>query len=524
MCFANPFFGRWTIITDTTTAIEQTGETALLGSPASSVNTVAQAGEPRGAGAVDRWRQGVVRCYERLAKTGRIGRTHYYHQRIRKRLATIVEPDSRVLEIGCGTGDLLAALRPVCGVGVDLSERLVNMARTRHKSYRFVCMPGEDIQQLNDKFDYVVISQTLDEVYDLQSLFRAVQTVCHSRTRVIIVHSSRLWQPAIKLMEWLRIKPCSPARNWLPTDEIVHLLRLSHFETVRTAAMTIAPLPVPLVSEFINRFVGNLPLFGALALNSIIVARSVDADVLDKAKPQSVSIVVPARNEAGHIRPLLYSIPRIAPRQEIIFVEGNSTDDTWDEIQKVIRAYDGPFTLKSMRQEGRGKGDAVRKGFAAATGDVLMILDADISVPPEELPAFFDALVSGQGEFINGSRMVYLMDRRAMRFLNLLGNKAFGWMFTYLLSQRFRDTLCGTKVLMRRDYERIAANRKYFGDFDPFGDFDLLFGAARLNLKIIDVPVHYKARTYGDTNISRFRHGWILLRMCLFAARKIRFI
>jgi glycosyltransferase involved in cell wall biosynthesis len=177
-----------------------------------------------------------------------------------------------------------------------------------------------------------------------------------------------------------------------------------------------------------------------------------------------------------------------------------------------------------MQQDGRGKGDAVRKGFAAATGDCLMILDADISVPPEELPAFFETLSSGHGEFINGSRMVYLMDRRAMRFLNLLGNKAFGWVFTYLLTQRFRDTLCGTKVLLRRDYERITANRSYFGDFDPFGDFDLLFGAARLSLKIVDVPVHYKARTYGETNISRFRHGWILLRMCAFAARKIKFV
>ncbi|MCH7596801.1 MAG: glycosyltransferase family 2 protein, partial [Planctomycetes bacterium] len=217
-------------------------------------------------------------------------------------------------------------------------------------------------------------------------------------------------------------------------------------------------------------------------------------------------------------------IPRMTDQQEVIFVEGHSTDDTWDEIRRVADSYDGPFTIKVMRQEGKGKGDAVRKGFAAASGDVLMILDADISVPPEELPMFFDTLASGRGEFINGSRMVYLMDKRAMRFLNLLGNKAFGLVFTYLLSQRFRDTLCGTKVLLRADYERIAANRSYFGDFDPFGDFDLLFGAARASLKIVDVPVHYKARTYGETNISRFRHGLILLRMCLFAARKIKFV
>jgi len=472
---------------------------------------------------VERWQQSVASFYDREAANGPT-KLRYYRRRIQKRLATMVEPGSRVLEIGCGDGALLASLQPACGVGVDLSRNVIERARADHPSLRFVCIPGEQVGRLNDKFDYVVISQTLDEVYDLQAMFRAVQSACHPRTRLIIVHYSRLWQPAIRLMEWLHVKRRTPARNWLPTDEIVHLLRLSGFETVRAAGMTIAPLPVPLLSEGLNRYVGNLPLVDALSLNNIIVARPVDPEILEPSKPQSVTIVVPARNEAGHIRPLLERLPQLAPRQEVIFVEGGSRDDTWEEIQKVVAAYHGPLEIKSMRQEGRGKGDAVRKGFAAATGDVLMILDADISVPPEELPAFYDAIASGKGEFINGSRMVYLMDRRAMRFLNLLGNKAFGWMFTYLLSQRFRDTLCGTKVLTRRDYERIAENRKYFGDFDPFGDFDLLFGAARLNLKITDVPVHYKARVYGDTNISRFRHGLVLLRMCLFAARKIKFI
>jgi glycosyltransferase involved in cell wall biosynthesis len=269
---------------------------------------------------------------------------------------------------------------------------------------------------------------------------------------------------------------------------------------------------------------GNLPLLHQLGLNAVLIARSVDPRVLRMSSPRSASIVIPARNEAGHIHPLLDRIPQFAPRQEIIFVEGNSTDDTWAQIQRAARDYSGPFTVKCLRQDGKGKGDAVRKGFAAATGDVLIILDADISVPPEELPGFYQALASGQGEFINGSRMVYLMDKRAMRFLNLLGNKVFGALFTYLLSQPFRDTLCGTKVLLRSDYERIAAGRTYFGDFDPFGDFDLLFGAARANLKIIDLPVHYKARTYGETNISRFRHGWMLLKMCILAARKLKFV
>jgi glycosyltransferase involved in cell wall biosynthesis len=242
------------------------------------------------------------------------------------------------------------------------------------------------------------------------------------------------------------------------------------------------------------------------------------------ALPKCVSVIVPARNEAGNIRPLLERIPKLGEKTEVIFVEGNSTDDTWDVVQKTVAEYAGPHTVSCCKQAGRGKGDAVRLGFSKATGDILMILDADISVPPEELPRFVDLLARQQCEFANGSRLVYPMEKQAMQFLNMLANKAFGWLFTYLLGQRLRDTLCGTKVLRRDDYEKIAAHRAYFGDFDPFGDFDLLFGAARLNLKITDVPVHYKQRTYGSTNISRFRHGLLLLRMCAFAARKIKFI
>jgi glycosyltransferase involved in cell wall biosynthesis len=188
-----------------------------------------------------------------------------------------------------------------------------------------------------------------------------------------------------------------------------------------------------------------------------------------------------------------------------------------------MRLHEGRWPITLLHQgDGIGKGDAVRKGFAAATGDVLMILDADLTVPPEDLPKFFEALTSGKGEFINGTRLVYPMERQAMRTLNHLGNKFFSLAFTWLLEQRFRDTLCGTKVLFRRDYERIAANRHYFGDFDPFGDFDLIFGASRLNLRIVEVPVRYRERTYGVTNISRFRHGWLLLRMCLVAFRKLK--
>ena len=470
------------------------------------------------------WLDSIRDFYERANRPPRKRWSDYYYLRIQKRLAGMIPPGTRVLEIGCGTGELLASLRPSVGVGVDLSENLVREARRRHPDLRFSTLPGESVGELGDTFDYVILSQTIGEVYDVRELLRAVQRVCHARTRLMIVQYSRLWQPMLSLLEKLRLKRRGPEQNWLPSDEISRLLHLGNFETIRTFGMTPFPCYVPGLSALVNRVLGNLPGLHHLGLSAVVVARSIDPTVIEKFRPRSASIIVPARNESGHIRQILARVPTFAPRQEIIFVEGNSTDDTWEEIKRVVGEYDGPFTVRAMRQDGKGKGDAVRKGFAAAGGDVLMILDADISVPPEELPAFYEALASGKGEFINGSRMVYLMDRRAMRFLNLLGNKGFGWIFTYLLSQGFRDTLCGTKVLTRADYRRIAAQRAYFGDFDPFGDFDLLFGAARANLKIIDLPVHYKARTYGETNISRFRHGWMLLRMCVLAARKLKFV
>jgi glycosyltransferase involved in cell wall biosynthesis len=234
-------------------------------------------------------------------------------------------------------------------------------------------------------------------------------------------------------------------------------------------------------------------------------------------------VIIPARNEAGNIPAAVARVPEMGSGTEIIFVEGHSRDDTWQQIQ--LAAAQAPHrAIKIFQQTGIGKGDAVRMGFAAATGDILIILDADLTVPPEELPKFYEALVTGRTEFANGVRLVYPMEDEAMRFLNLCANKAFSLLFTWMLNQPVKDTLCGTKALSRRHYEKIVAQRAELGDFDPFGDFDLLFGAARLHLQIADIPIRYGERTYGTTNIHRWSHGWLLLRMVLFAARKVKFV
>jgi SAM-dependent methyltransferase len=449
-----------------------------------------------------------------------VKKNRYYHQQLAKTFSFFIPPNRSVLEIGCGAGQLLASLKPSRGVGIDLSPKMVAVARERYPHLEFQVDNLEDLQ-LDEKFDYVVLSDLLGFLYDVQRGLENLRRVCSPRTRIVISYYNFLWEPVLGAGERLGLKARSPAQNWLGSADIVNLLDLAGFQVVRKTSRLLLPKGVPLLSLLCNRLLVNLPVFRHLSLTAVIVARPKPVPRTDRP---SCTVVVPARNERGNIEEAIRRTPRIGCHTEIIFVEGNSNDGTAEEIQRVIAAHPDCDIKFIPQGSGRGKGDAVRKGFAAATGDVVMILDADLTVPPEELSKFYNALIAGHGDFIHGSRLVYPMQDQAMRFLNILGNKFFSLAFSYLLDQRFKDTLCGTKVLYRTDYEQIAANRSYFGDFDPFGDFDLIFGAAKLNLKITEIPIHYLARTYGTTNISRFKHGWLLLRMSVFAMRKMKFV
>jgi glycosyltransferase involved in cell wall biosynthesis len=327
----------------------------------------------------------------------------------------------------------------------------------------------------------------------------------------------------LRFAEATGIKYHQPPEAWLPPEEVRNMLELADFEVVRNDSQIVLPAGIPLLSDLVNRYLGHLPVLEWFSLMYGIIARPASTVAARRSSRPSTSVVVPCRNEAGHIRPLVERLPDLGPNAEVIFVEGHSTDDTEAVIRQVI-ADNPERPFRFVKQPGKGKGDAVRAGFAQARGEVLVILDADMGVAPEDVPKFVAALVRGKGDLINGSRLVYPMEGEAMRFLNLVANKAFAFLFSWILGQQVRDTLCGTKALYREDYERIAANRGYFGDFDPFGDFDLIFGAARLSMRIVDLAVRYHERQYGTTNISRFRHGLLLLRMSLFAARKLKFV
>jgi SAM-dependent methyltransferase len=442
-----------------------------------------------------------------------------YHKRLAEVYRFLVSPGQRVLEIGCGLGDLLAAVEPARGVGVDFSSEAVTRARSRHEALEFIHADAHDLSSIQETFDVIILSDLANDVWDVQRVFEQVRPLCTPRTRVILNVYSNLWQTMLTLAQHLRLAAPMLAQNWLTNSDLRGMLNLAGFETFRDWREILFPLPIPLLASFCNRFLVRLPLFRNLALANLVIARP----LAEPVESTSVSVIVPARNESGNIKSIFERTPQMGRGTELIFVEGHSKDDTYAAVEREIAARPATPSLL-LRQSGIGKADAVRAGFDAATGDILMILDADLTVPPEDLPRFYEALRSGKGEFINGVRLVYPMQKDAMRGLNFLGNKFFSWAFTSLLGQPIKDTLCGTKVLWKKDYERIAANRAYFGDFDPFGDFDLIFGAAKMNLKIVDLPIRYRERTYGTTNISRWKHGWLLMKMVAFAARRIKFV
>ncbi len=455
-------------------------------------------------------------------------RNRYYYEWLDRIYRFVVRPGSRVLHVGCECGDLLAAVEPAYGVGVDADAEAVELAKKRFPHLKFYAADPHELF-LDEKsagwrgpFDYVLICNSLGQWRDIQQVLERIRPLTHSGTRVVITYYSYLWEWILRAGSASGIRRPRPYQNWLPPEDIMNLLNLADYDVIRSDSFVLLPKRVPPLTTLCNYMLSLLPGFRYFNLINLVIARP--APVAARNEDLSVSVIVPTRNERGNIADAVSRIPKMGRDTEIIFVDGNSTDGTAEEIERQIKTHP-EHKIKLIHQgDGKGKGDAVRKGFAAASGDVLVIQDGDLTAPPEDLPKFFAALRDGKGEYINGSRLVYPMEKQAMRFLNLLANKFFGSLFTWLLGQRFRDTLCGTKMIRRNDYEVIAANRSYFGEFDPFGDFDLIFGAVKQNLKVAEVPVSYRARTYGATNISRFRHGLLLLRMSWVAFKKIKWL
>ena len=479
--------------------------------------------EKRPVPPLSRRKSAIRELSDRLApeRDSWIARNSFYYQEDERYMRFLIPEGLRVLDLGCGTGTLLAALKPSYGVGVDFSENMVAIAQNKYPHLEFQVGDVEDpnmIARLEGRFDIIVMSDTIGSLDDCETTLANLHRLCTRDTRLIIAYYSRMWAPILAMGRVVGLQMPQTPHNWLSTEDIRNLLSLADFQLIKREWRQLIPRRLFGLGPLINRYIAPIAVIRRACLRNYMVARSMHDVSHD---PKSATVLVPCRNEHGNIEAAVRRIPKFCDDIEILFVEGHSKDGTLEEIQRVIAAYPDR-DIKVLVQDGKGKGDAVRKGFAHARGEVLMILDADLTMPPEHLPKFYRALGSGKGEFINGSRLVYPLEKDSMRFLNLIANQVFAWLFSWLLNQRFTDTLCGTKVLRKHHYERIAANRNYFGDFDPFGDFDLIFGAAKLNLKMAEVPIGYVSRRYGVSQISRFRHGVLLLRMVVFAFRKLK--
>ncbi|HAU29445.1 MAG TPA: glycosyl transferase [Rhodospirillaceae bacterium] len=469
--------------------------------------------------------QSVHDFYDARAEDAGIwaGKNQYFHDEDARYMRFLVPEGLKVLDLGCGNGDMLAALAPKTGIGVDISPKMVALASSRHEDMDFRCGDIENPDFVADlakdgPFDIIIMTDCIGELRDVQKTFDGLHGLCSPDTRMIVAYHTPLWRPILTFSEKLGMKRPSSPQSWLSAADIGAILSLSDFEEIKHEWRQIFPKHAFGIGPFLNKVFAPLPFIRGLCLRSYTVLRSRRQPPLGEL---SCTVLVPCRNEKGNIEAAITRTPRFCKNMEILFVEGHSSDGTLDEINRVIKAYP-QLDIKVSVQPGKGKGDAVRHGFGMARGDILMILDADLTMPPEDLPKYYAAITSGKAEFVNGTRLVYPMENEAMRFLNHMANATFAWIFSFLLNQRFTDTLCGTKVLRKRHYDQIVAGRSYFGDFDPFGDFDLIFGASKLNLKVVEIPVRYQARSYGSTQISRFRHGVLLLRMVVFAYRKLK--
>jgi SAM-dependent methyltransferase len=452
-------------------------------------------------------------------------RTQYYYRDIENYCLFWISPKASVLEVGSGLGHLLQAVKPVHGLGIDTNELLVEEARSKNPILDFKVGNAEEIA-ISEEFDFVIMANTLSYINNIQKALINISKVCRPHTRLVLTFHNPLWEPILKFATSIKQRRPLPPLNWLSYEDVENLLHLSGFEVIHHSNRMLIPKKIPVLSNFINRFLAPLPGLNKLCLTEGILARLVPSRNDNKAliSSKTCSIIIPARNEAGNIEQCITRMPRMGAHTEIIFIEGHSRDNTWDEIKRVQTKYCKEWDIKIAQQKGKGKGDAVRQGFQMAQGDVLIILDSDLTVAPEDLVYFFEAIATGTCEFANGCRLVYPVDSKAMPFLNKMANRFFAWILSYLLNTKIKDSLCGTKAISKENYLKIAANRSYFGDFDPFGDFDLLFGSSKLGLLINDIPVRYVPRIYGSSNIQHFKEGLTLLKMCIYAAKKLRFI
>ncbi len=438
-------------------------------------------------------------------------KNRYYHDSLAEFVRGVGPPDGNVLEVGAGTGDLLASVPAAHAVGLNLSKRLNELASAKHPLLDLRTFEIDHIS-LPDGFtaDHVVMVNMLDHVHDIWELVESLQPHLGEHSLLLLTTTNPLWAPVMRLGGRLGWRVPDSPRNYLTSRDIASVLALQGIDVVESGFLLPAPKRVPVVADLLNLIVPDVPVLRYASSVQYLAAR-----VRCVRRPLSVSVVIPCHNEEGNIAECIARTPDFGRSTEVVVVDDGSRDETRAVVRSVMQR--DPRVRLVAYDTNHGKANAVRAGFDAATGDVLMILDADMTVAPEDLPKFLKPLQDGTADFVNGTRLVYPMAGQAMPLANFLGNKAFCFLTSWALRQRVSDTLCGTKALFRADYEKLPIVGK-----DRWGDFDLLFGAARSRLRILEIPVHYGDRKSGDSKMNVRRDGWLFLKACLAGWRSLR--
>jgi SAM-dependent methyltransferase len=438
-------------------------------------------------------------------------RNRFYHEQLQELVIGAVVPGRDVLDIGTGTGDVLASARPADGLGLNISNRLTELARAKYPHLRFETFEAE-AGRSPDGFepDYVLAVNLLDYCNGLYELFDSLRGCMTERSLLIVTSSNPLWAPVLRIASRLGLRIPESPRNFITNRDISSVLSVLGFDVVEQSLALPVPKPVPLVGPVLNAVLPDLPLLRYTSSVQYLAARP-----RRSRTDLSVSVIVPCHNEEGNVRQCAERLPDMGSGTEIIFVDDGSTDGTRAAIMATMRA--DPRVRLIAYDANHGKANAVRAGFDVARNDVLMILDADMTVAPEDLPMFLEPIAAGTADFVNGTRLVYPMEGEAMPTINFLGNKAFCFLISWVLRQRVSDTLCGTKALLRRDYAAMPLAGR-----DRWGDFDLLFGAARQKLRIREIPIHYRDRVAGQSKMNVRRDGPLLLSACLAGWRTLR--
>lgn len=362
------------------------------------------------------------------------------------------------------------------------------------------------IENIEKKFDVIVVTDVLEIYSDIYLFLEKLNNLLEDNGKLILSSVNTRWGNLLKIAELLGLKSKTNNFSYIHLNKIEKISNGAGYDLIETITRQFIPFKFLYLGNIINKILELLLFYFKFGVKTYIVLRKISI----REKSLSKTIIIPAKNEEGNLEELVSRIPKFE-NCEIIFSIGESSDRTL-EVSKKIIDKNSDFNIKLIEQSKNGKANAVWEAIALSSGDVLAILDSDLSVDPETLKDFFKIIESNSADFVNGTRLVYEMEKGSMRIINKLGNRVFQYLIGKIINEDLTDSLCGTKVFKKDLIKKIFWWQDNFNLKDPFGDFDLIFAASYTGQKILEYPIHYRTRKYGTTQISRFRDGFKLVK------------